>query len=286
MDNIVILQEMLQYIDNHIKEKMTMETLAQRSGYSQAHFCKMFKNYVGISVMEYVRNRQLAYAASELNSNRKLQDIALDYGFITHSGFSKAFRRFFGCPPEIFRTYACFNVPAIQDLAVSNQFESDMIIEPKIFARKKAFKIAGYTLTINNRTDRLDYIYKFKIKCIEEKLMEKLHNESFIKHHAEYGISFLKNIKDEQSTFVVGLEARQRKKIPPEYSVYTLPESLYAVFSVIKSIPETWQYILSEWLPYSGYEYNNNALPFEFFDGRNVSDSVCDIYFPVVKVIQ
>lgn len=116
MENIAILQEMLNYIDSHIKEKMDVETLAKRAGFSSSYFCLMFKRCVGVSIMKYVRTRRLAYAASELNTDRKLSNIAKDYGFDTHSGFSKAFRRFYGCSPEIYRTYASFKVPKIQDL--------------------------------------------------------------------------------------------------------------------------------------------------------------------------
>ncbi|MDR2717716.1 MAG: AraC family transcriptional regulator, partial [Treponema sp.] len=99
MEHISILQEMLRYIDIHIKEKMSVEKLVERAGFSPYYFYQIFQRGVGSSIMEYVRNRRLVYAASELNSGRKIIDIAIDYGFETHSGFSKAFRRYFGCPP-------------------------------------------------------------------------------------------------------------------------------------------------------------------------------------------
>jgi len=51
--------------------------------------------------MEYVRRRRMAFAASELSRDRRIIDIALDYGFDTHNGFSKAFRREYGiCFPH------------------------------------------------------------------------------------------------------------------------------------------------------------------------------------------
>jgi AraC-like DNA-binding protein len=112
------------------------------------YFCRMFQCGVGSSIMEYVRSRRLAYAASELNSGRKLLNIAVDYGFETHSGFSKAFRRYFGCLPEIYRAYATFDVPKIPDLSKANQFVSEFVIEPKIIAKKTSFKIAGFAIKI------------------------------------------------------------------------------------------------------------------------------------------
>ena len=127
-----ILQKILEYIDENIKNKLNVEKLAERAGFSPYYFCRGFKWGVGVSIMEYVRNRRLVYAASELNSGRKILDIAIEYGFETHSGFSKAFRRYFGCSPEIFRTYASFNAPKTAGLAKMNQSLSGSIIEPTI----------------------------------------------------------------------------------------------------------------------------------------------------------
>lgn len=283
MNNIKILQEMLLYIDAHIREEMNVESLAKRAGFSPYYFCRMFQGCVGISIMEYVRNRRLAYAASELNSGRKLLDIAIEYGFETHSGFSKAFRRFFGCPPEIFRRFASFNVPEVQDLSKCYNFDTVNIIEPKIMAEKAAFKIAGYPLKVIFKIGVvLDDVRVFKEDCINDGRMDKLHTESFIKHPAEYGACFF-NDGDENSVYVFGLEAKSGIKIPPAYSVFTIPKSTYAVFSTTSAIQETWWYIFSEWLPNSGYELDSNGAPFELFNGRVNDYSACDIYVPVVN---
>jgi len=89
LDYIDILQEMLRYIGGNIKEKLNIEKLAGQAGFSPYHFCRIFQWDVGYSNMEYVRNRRLAFAASELSFGRRIIDIAIDYGFETHSGFSK-----------------------------------------------------------------------------------------------------------------------------------------------------------------------------------------------------
>jgi AraC-like DNA-binding protein len=58
VDYIEILQEMLRYIDTHIREKLNVEKLAARAGFSPYHFCRVFQWEVGYSIMEYVRNRR------------------------------------------------------------------------------------------------------------------------------------------------------------------------------------------------------------------------------------
>ena len=71
MDYIDILQEILKYIDDNIKETMNVEKLAAKAGFSPYHFCRVFQWEIGYSIMEYVRNRRLFYATSELTSEKK-----------------------------------------------------------------------------------------------------------------------------------------------------------------------------------------------------------------------
>jgi len=321
MEHLDILQEMLQYIDVHIKEEMNVEKLAERAGFSPYYFCRIFQCGVGSSIMEYVRNRRLVYAASELNSGRKILNIAVDYGFETHSGFSKAFRRYFGCPPEIYRTYATFDVPPIPDLSKSNQFISEFAIEPKIMVKKKSFKLAGFAFTlklpltitpvgapssepryldsqspvadIDDERKKLDKIRELWEKCRADGRLEKLHKESFIKFHAEYGACFFNLNVDEKSVYFIGIEAKSRVAIPFEYDIYTIPEAVFAVFSTPPSNTEnlsstlidTWKFIFSEWFPNSGYEFDGNSIAFELYDerGMNDTDKICNICIPIVN---
>jgi AraC family transcriptional regulator len=305
LEHIDILQEILQYIDIHIKEEMSVEKLAERAGFSPYYFCRIFQCGVGSSIMEYVRNRRLAYAASELNSGRKILNIAINYGFETHSGFSKAFRRYFGCPPEIYRAYATFDVPKIPDLSKTNQFISEFVIEPKIMAKKTSFKLAGFAFKIklpaNISLTGNGHIYhknfeknpKLWEECRADGRLEKLHHESFIKFHAEYGACFFKDYEEGKSVYFIGVEAKSRVTIPFKYDVYTIPEALFAVFTTPPSnennfssiTKDTWQIIFSEWLPNSGYELDSNGVAFELYDWRSIGDTekVCNIYIPIVK---
>jgi AraC family transcriptional regulator len=305
MEHIDILQEMLQYIDAHIKEEMSVEKLAERAGFSPYYFCRVFQCGVGSSIMEYVRNRRLAYAASELNSRRKILHIAIDYGFETHSGFSKAFRRYFGCSPEIYRAYAAFNVPKIPDLSKSNQFMSELVIDPKIMIKKKSFKLAGFTfkiklplsvtITKNGHIYHNNYktIPKLWDECRTDGRLEKLDGESFVKFHAKYGAYLSKDYENSKCIYFIGVEVKSKITIPFKYDVYTIPETLFAVFTIPPSnrdnfpstINDTWQFIFSEWLPNSGYEFDDNSIAFELYDDRSTGDTgkVCNICIPIIN---
>ena len=294
MDYIDILQEMLRYIDDNIKEKLSVEKLAARAGFSSYHFCRVFQWSVGYSIMEYVRNRRLAFAASELNSGKRIIDISIEYGFETHSGFSKAFRRYFGCSPEIYRLHASFKIPNLPVLEKSKRyFIGGIVMEPKM-VKKAAVKIAGFALkTKSEDGENNKAIPKFWEDVWSDGRMEKLHKESFKKNSNEYGACFPEDPENGEFEYVLGVEVLDGSIIPKEYHVCTIPEALYAVFtsppaddSAFSSVIQgTWQYIFSEWFPNSGYEYDGNGADFEFFDERSgkKTGNVCDIYIPVVK---
>jgi AraC family transcriptional regulator len=107
---------MLRYIDANIKKKLSVEKLAARVGFSPYHFCRVFQWEVGYSITEYVRNRRLFLAASEFQSGSRIIDIAIDYGFQTYSGFSRAFRRYFSCSSEVYVSRSIPNGFPIPDM--------------------------------------------------------------------------------------------------------------------------------------------------------------------------
>lgn len=100
----VVLESML-YIDRHLAEELTVEEIAGHAGYSVFHFSRMFREEAGVPVMEYVRKRRLIRASEDILGGRKVLDAALDWGYQSHSGFTKAFTGEFGFPPALLRGF-------------------------------------------------------------------------------------------------------------------------------------------------------------------------------------
>lgn len=98
----VVLESML-YIEEHLAEGMTVEELAGQAGYSAFHFARLFREEAGMPVMEYVKKRRLIRASEDLLHGKKVLDTALDWGYQSHSGFTKAFTGEFGFPPALLR---------------------------------------------------------------------------------------------------------------------------------------------------------------------------------------
>ncbi len=72
-------------------------------GASPAYVTDVFRRFEGISLRRYVTQLRLARALVELPYSTDITSLALDLGLSSHSHFTLAFRRAFGCTPSEFR---------------------------------------------------------------------------------------------------------------------------------------------------------------------------------------
>jgi len=103
-DQIQSVQKMQDFIAAHINEKITLRMLSGAAGYSPWHISRLFKQYAGVSPLEYIRSLRLSRAAVSLGANGvKIIDVALDFAFDSHEGFTRAFTERFGVSPNHYR---------------------------------------------------------------------------------------------------------------------------------------------------------------------------------------
>lgn len=101
-----IVDQALDYIDKNLQEQLSVKKIALASGYSEYHFARIFKSYMNVSVMEYVAKRRLIKATEKILEGYKIIDVALEYGWGSHTGFTKAFKKEFGFCPAFLRVMA------------------------------------------------------------------------------------------------------------------------------------------------------------------------------------
>ena len=97
------VQEIIDYIENHIYDNFTIEEISDYIGYSKFYLNKLFRIYTGMSIMYYARKRKLEYALSELSTSMAIIDIAVKYGFGSRRSFSRLFTSFYQNAPSTFR---------------------------------------------------------------------------------------------------------------------------------------------------------------------------------------
>ena len=99
MDYTESIEKTKAYISAHLSDELTAESIAYEAGYSVFHFCRVFKEKTGKSLMRYVREKRLELAENDIEKGEAALDVALKYGFETQSGFARAYERKFGERP-------------------------------------------------------------------------------------------------------------------------------------------------------------------------------------------
>jgi AraC family transcriptional regulator len=92
------VNRVIDYVEQHRSEELSLETLAQVAAFSPFHFHRVFKSITGENLSEFVQRVRLEWAASALTVWRQkdVLEIALDAGFRSASGFARAFKERFG----------------------------------------------------------------------------------------------------------------------------------------------------------------------------------------------
>lgn len=92
---------MQDFIERHMTEPITLHMLAQAAGYSPWHAARIFKELTGKTPFEYIRELRLSRAVEKLrDEDNRIIDIALDFVFESHEGFTRAFSKQFGMSPR------------------------------------------------------------------------------------------------------------------------------------------------------------------------------------------
>lgn len=95
----------LNYINDHYSEDISINTLAELCEYSQYHFMRFFKKHIGLTCIQYINNLRLEKSSILLTStNNTIMDISLEVGFDNLSYFNKLFKRKYNLTPKEFRT--------------------------------------------------------------------------------------------------------------------------------------------------------------------------------------
>jgi AraC family transcriptional regulator len=97
------VRRMQAYIEAHLQEPITLHRLADAAGYSPWHAARVFKALTGRSPFEYIRLVRLSRAALRLSEpDARVVDVAFDFVFDSHEGFTRAFSKQFGLTPQRF----------------------------------------------------------------------------------------------------------------------------------------------------------------------------------------
>lgn len=98
------LSQILRYIEEQYKEKLTLDGVAEHFGYNSSYFSQMFRASVGINFYEFLTRRRLREAVRELDrTEKKILAISNETGFPNLKSFNTRFKELFGRTPTQYR---------------------------------------------------------------------------------------------------------------------------------------------------------------------------------------
>ncbi|MGL9750771.1 MAG: MDR efflux pump AcrAB transcriptional activator RobA [Symbiopectobacterium sp.] len=104
MDQASIIRDLLNWLENHLDQPLSLDNVAAKAGYSKWHLQRMFKDITGHAISAYIRARRLTKAAMVLcMTGRPILDIALQYRFDSQQSFTSAFKKQFAQTPASYR---------------------------------------------------------------------------------------------------------------------------------------------------------------------------------------
>ena len=305
MEYETVIQSTLDNIDKRIHEKIRATELAQAVNYSVYHFCRVFLAITGTSVMNYVIGRKLEYSLYELSQGRKVIDVAAEYGFETHTGFAKAFKKHFGFPPSLCHLRINAGLPERATIAGVKIKHGGFTMNPHISV-VTPFTVAGRTTKKTMPAVKAHYstpAFAFIDEHEDEtdnllRDTQELFAKSDNIKHCEISMVYDVDPNSGEFTYLLGrgiFHPEDLAKIPPDmvsieisglYAIFPTPPVNFDHELVAKAIEDTWNDIFTKWLPNSEFEYDEERKDFEFYDERDHghyfgNKRQMDIYIPI-----
>ena len=268
MEWITAIRTAIEFMETHLDQNISVQDVAERVYLSPFFFQRGFSLMTGYGVGEYLRNRRLYQAALDLRqTDDKVIDIALRYGYETPESFTKAFTRFHGATPSQVRDGATVNVflPLKINISIYGGNQMDYKITQMF-----SFKLIGFQKEFDNETAYAE-IPKFW-----DEICEKYANHVYAGNApanpyeqaiidnciGEYGVC-IDDLGGERFRYLIAGKYTGGE-VPEGMVTYEFPRGDWAVFNCVGPIPEALQSvntcIFREWLPGNAeYELCGNA---------------------------
>lgn len=274
----------ISYIESHITEDLTIKDIAKQALVSPFYFQKGFAMLCGFTVGEYMRQRRLALAGSELiSTDKKIIEIALKYGYDSPDSFTKAFTRFHGVTPTAVRKDGAM-IKSFAPLKIKFSLEGGYIMNYKMI-EKESFKVTGVS--------RMFKYEEAKTK-IPEFWTEYYQAEKGKFVCGMYGICIDEGKGKDEFEYLIADDYDETKEIPDGFITKVIPKQTWAVFpckgAMPKSLQDVNEKIYSEWMPnckdyevIAGYNIEMYTDIANYPNGNQDENYYSEIWIPVKK---
>ncbi|HMM06271.1 MAG TPA: helix-turn-helix domain-containing protein [Clostridiales bacterium] len=280
MDGKKELERCLAYIEENLDKDLTAKSIAVELGCSERSLYRLF-DVIHMPIGEYIRKRRIENAAKAISTGKAITEIADQFGFLTVSGFNRAFKKSFHMSPTAYR-------------------EQYLQMTAPFMVRRGPIKAVGYGIAPfeGKEWDPFDFALHWRGVNPDE-VPPEVFARLAKKQKGEVGVWIDPEEESGSMTYFFGPIVDDFDYVPEGMLRLTIPGATFAVFTTVPvsilmdkyrfrgTVQASWRFIYSEWLlQNSEYEIAENKLDFEFFPadrGTKEGLSPVDLYIPVVK---
>ena len=284
MEWIESISKAISYIEDNLTDDLTIEKIADKVLISPFYFQKGFSMLCGFTVSDYIRQRRLTRAGSELvSTEEKIITIALKYGYDSPDSFTKAFTRFHGVTPTAVRKDGAM-IKSFAPLKISFTLKGGYTMDYKI-VEKEAFTVIGAWKK---------FPYENAAEAIPNFWTEHYQSGGGSTVCGTYGVNIDESMGGKEFEYLIADDYKEGTEVPDGFITKTIPAFTWAVFPCRGSMPNAMQEvcrkIFSEWLPNckdyefaSGYNIEMYHDPSKYPNGVQDESYYSEIWIPVKK---
>ncbi|MBO0452309.1 AraC family transcriptional regulator [Candidatus Enterococcus murrayae] len=252
------LNQLMAYIEAHLTQELSLSEAAKTVGISEYHLKRTFSFIAGISLVEYIKNRRLAQANTDLVNGASVTDVAFNYQYQSVEGFSRAFREWSGfLPSEVIKNHQQKSFPQRSFyMDIKGGVSMDFKIE-----KKDAFHLVGVSKQVPLQFEGVNEAIQTLAQEITEKQKTEMHELGDLYPHqvlnASYAFDGERMEEKGTLTHFIGFATTQENPFD-DLKQLQVAEQTWAIFPnkgpFPQTLQDTWGKIYSEWLPSSDYE--------------------------------
>jgi AraC family transcriptional regulator len=289
MDSLKSMNDALNYIEENLSNDIDSKEVARLAISSEYHFQRMFSFLAGISLSEYVRRRRLTMAAFELNnSNVRIIDLAIKYGYSSPDSFTRAFQNLHGITPSEARLNGQ-SLKAYPRMAFQLSIKGGNEMNYRII-EKGSFSIVGIKKRVPIIFNGVNPEIAAMWQSLNEEIICQLKELSNVepKGIISASVNFSEERMEEKGELDHYIGVATTRECPENLTQLEVSASTWAVFEIVGPFPDTlqnvWGRIYSEWFPSSNYELAKGP-EILWNESKDVTSPTfkSEIWIPVIK---
>ena len=276
----------IDYIEENLYNKISLDDISRYTGVSKYYLHRIFKSLTGESIIEYVQSRKLTCSIKELvNTDMRIIDIALNYGFDYEQSYIRAFRKNFGYTPLKIRSDKNLLSLVIKEKINTNDILSvgNSITYTPHFVFKQKFNLIGIKHKILSKSgDKTanaygrDFFYNYKNKI-----------DNIINPQEYFGYTDWSSNNKGFIYYIPSVQVPDSTKILEGMTSISIPAHKYVVFRFVgffrpdelngRHIGRLLVQLYRKWILKSGYRFAD-TFRFEYIDNSMSKDNYCELY--------